>query len=161
MKLTSINDSGIMRKAYVLDENEQQLLDFKPGIDVLPAMYYESDTAGNFYFVTKHEPGEKFWRDGGYECVDDYGMKRAFHLDALVIHPRVFKGKTKAKVKVDEDKPKGKRGRPPMDPSLKKEVIEYKPTGGKRGRPKVDAALRKSTAYVKTGGRRGRPSKAK
>jgi hypothetical protein len=161
MKLTSVNESGIMRKAYILDENEQQLLDFKPGIDVLPAMYYESDTAGNFYFVKKHEPGEQFWRDGGYECIDDYGMKRAFHLDALVVHPRVFKGKTKAKIKVDEDKPKGKRGRPPMDPSLKREVTEYKPTGGKRGRPKVDAALRKSTAYVKTGGRRGRPSKAK
>jgi hypothetical protein len=48
-----------------------------------------------------------------------------------------------------------------MDPALKKEVVEYKPTGGKRGRPKVDPALRKTSAYVKTGGRRGRPSKAK
>jgi hypothetical protein len=162
MKLITINDPILVtRKAYVLEDNEQELTDFKPGIDVLPAAHYESDTAGNFYYVTKHEPGERFWKEGGYECVDDYGMKRAFHLDALIIHPRVFKGKTKAKVKVDEDKPKGKRGRPPMDPSLKKPVVEYKPTGGKRGRPKMDPSLKKvSAVYVPTGGKRGRPRKA-
>ena len=161
MKIITIDGDIMSRKAYVLDDNEQQYLDFKPGIDVLPAAHYESDTAGNFYFVQQHEVGERFWKDGGYECVDDYGMKRAFCLDALIVHPRIFKGKTKAKVKVDEDKPKGKRGRPPIDPSLKKVVTEYKPTGGKRGRPAADPALRKSHVYIPTGGKRGRPSKSK
>ena len=89
-------------------------------------------------------------------------MKRAFHLDALIVHPRVFQGKTIAKVKVDEDKTKGKKGRPKMDPSLKKQVTEYTPTGGKRGRPRIDPSLKKSFAvYVPTGGKRGRPKKAK
>ena len=49
-----------------------------------------------------------------------------------------------------------------MDPSLKKQTIEYTPTGGKRGRPKIDPSLKKAFGvYVKTGGKRGRPSKAK
>jgi hypothetical protein len=161
MKIVTIAAPIMARKAYFLEDNEQEYLNFESGIDVLPAAHYESDTAGNFYYVKKHEPGEKFWPEGGYECIDDYGMKRAFYLDALIVHPRVFKGKTKAKVKVDEDKPKGKRGRPPMDPSLKKIVTEYKPTGGKRGRPAADPALRKSYVYVPTGGKRGRPSKSK
>ena len=46
-----------------------------------------------------------------------------------------------------------------MDPSLKKEVVAYVKTGGKRGRPKMDPTLKKSTVYVKTGGKRGRPRK--
>jgi geranylgeranyl pyrophosphate synthase len=46
-----------------------------------------------------------------------------------------------------------------MDPSLKKEVTVYVKTGGKRGRPKMDPTLKKSTVYVKTGGKRGRPRK--
>ena len=163
MELITVNDSSIARKAYALGEDEQQYMNFEPGIDVLPAMYYNSEVAsGNFYFVKRHEPGEQFWKDGGYECVDDYGMKRAFHLDALIVHPRIFKGKTKAKVKVDEDKPKGKKGRPPMDPSLKKQITEYTPTGNKRGRPKMDPSLKKAFGvYVPTGGKRGRPKKAK
>ena len=137
MKVITIDDPVMERKAYLLDKDEQQYTEFTSGIDVLPAMYYSSEVAsGNFYFVKRHEPGEQFWRDGGYECVDDHGMKRAFHLDALIVHPRVFQGKTKAKVKVDEDKPKGKKGRPKMDPSLKKSFAVYVPTGGKRGRPK-------------------------
>jgi hypothetical protein len=163
MKVITIDDPVMVRKAYVLDENEQQYTEFKPGIDVLPAMYFNSEVAsGNFYFVTKHEPGEQFWRDGGYECVDEHGMKRAFHLDALIVHPRIFKGKTKAKTEVNENKPKGKKGRPPMDPSLKKQITEYIPTGGKRGRPKMDPSLKKAFGvYVPTGGKRGRPKKAK
>jgi hypothetical protein len=162
MKVITIDDPVMERKAYLLDEDEQQYTEFTPGIDVLPAMYYSSEVAsGNFYFVAKHEPGERFWKDGGYECVDDHGMKRAFHLDALIVHPRTFQGKTKAKVEIDEDKPKGKRGRPPIDPSLKKITPEYKSTGNKRGRPAADPALRKSYVYVPTGGKRGRPSKAK
>ena len=46
-----------------------------------------------------------------------------------------------------------------MDPSLKKTPTVYVKTGGKRGRPKMDPTLKKSTVYVKTGGKRGRPRK--
>jgi len=46
-----------------------------------------------------------------------------------------------------------------MDPALKKTPTVYVKTGGKRGRPKMDPALKKSTVYVKTGGKRGRPRK--
>ena len=49
-----------------------------------------------------------------------------------------------------------------MDPSLKKIITEYTPTGGKRGRPKMDPSLKKAFGvYVSTGGKRGRPKKAK
>jgi hypothetical protein len=48
-----------------------------------------------------------------------------------------------------------------MDPSLKKEVTEYKPTGRSKGRPKKDPSELKSKPYVKTGNKRGRPSKSK
>ena len=41
----------------------------------------------------KHEPNTPGWKDGGYECYDINGAFRAFHLDALIVHPRVFKKK--------------------------------------------------------------------
>jgi hypothetical protein len=162
MKIITIDDPTLVtRKKYVLEENEQDYLNFEPGIKVLPAMYYESEAAGEFYYVRKHEVGEQFWKDGGYECVDATGLKRAFHLDALIVHPKLFKKKEKIQVKVDENKPKGKRGRPPMDPFMKKIQNVYIPTGGKRGRPKMDPSLKKTTpVYVPTGGKRGRPKKA-
>jgi hypothetical protein len=77
-------------------------------------------------------------------------------LDALIVHPRYFKKKAKIeKYKVTG----GKRGRPSMDPSLKKVLGPYVPTGGKRGRPSKDPSEIKSTVYVPTGGKRGRPKK--
>lgn len=165
MKIITVENPIINRKAYVLEENEQHYLEFKPDIDVLPAQYYDSDVAsGNFYFRKKHEPGEPMWKDGGYECYDEYGMFRAFHLDALIVHPRIFKKKSRSKAakEILGDKPKGKRGRPKMDPALKKTVEVYVPTGGKRGRPKMDPSLKKTASvYVPTGGKRGRPRKAK
>ena len=158
MKVIEIEANIVPRKAYVVEADEQQYLEFTDGIEVLPAMYYESDPGTKFYFKKKHEDGEPGWRGGGYECVEENGAKRAFHLDSLIVHPRYFKRKEKAE-KIRTRTGTGKRGRPKMDPSLKKTPTVYVKTGGKRGRPKMDPALKKSTVYVKTGGKRGRPRK--
>ena len=157
MKVIEIEAPVYPRKAYVVESDEQHFLEFKSGIEVLPAMYYDSNPDTIFYYRKKHEDGEPGWRGGGYECFEENGAKRAFHLDSLIVHPRYFKRKAKAKAILD--KPKGKRGRPKMDPALKKTPTVYVKTGGKRGRPKMDPALKKSIVYVKTGGKRGRPKK--
>jgi len=157
MKIIEIEANIVPRKAYVVESDEQQYLEFTNGIEVLPAMYYESDPGVKFYYRKKHEPNTPGWKDGGHECVEENGAVRAFYLDSLIVHPRYFKRKAKAQAILN--KPKGKRGRPKMNPALKKTPTVYVPTGGKRGRPKMDPALKKSTVYVKTGGKRGRPRK--
>ena len=158
MKVIEIEANIVPRKAYEVEVDEQQYLEFTKGIEVLPAMYYESSPDSKFYYRKKHEPGTPGWKDGGYECVEENGAIRAFYLDSLIVHPRYFKRKEKA-AKIRESKGTGKRGRPKMDPSLKKTPVVYVKTGGKRGRPKMDPSLKKSTVYVKTGGKRGRPRK--
>ena len=158
MKVIEIEAPVYPRKAYVVESDEQHFLEFKTGIEVLPAMYYDSNPDTIFYYRKKHEDGEPGWKGGGYECVEGNGAIRAFHLDSLIVHPKYFKRKAKAE-KIRTSTGTGKRGRPKMDPSLKKEVIAYVKTGGKRGRPKMDPTLKKSIVYVKTGGKRGRPRK--
>jgi hypothetical protein len=158
MKVIDVEAPIYPRKAYVVEANEQEYLNFTKGIEVLPAQYYESDNGNKFYFKQHHPDGTPGWKGGGYECTDTTGASRAFHTDSLIIHPRYFKRKAKAE-KIRTSTGTGKRGRPKMDPSLKKEVTVYVKTGGKRGRPKMDPTLKKSTVYVKTGGKRGRPRK--
>lgn len=193
MDIIIINTTSIPRKAYALTEEEQQqYLDFKEGIEVLPAAYSEGETADTFTYIKKHEPGEKHWRDGGHECWDSYGIKRAFYLDALIIHPKVFSTKRKTvKITPSEfNKPEpGRRGRPslppelrktqpyvakgtkrgrkPMDPSLKKEQKTYTPNGGRRGRAPLSAEVKaqreaeKLAKSLLSSGKRGRPRKSK
>ena len=158
MKVIEIEAPIYPRKAYVVEDNEQEYLNFTKGIEVLPAQYYESDNGNKFYFKKYHPDGTPGWKGGGYECFDSTGASRAFYADSLIIHPRYFKRKAKAE-KIRTSTGTGKRGRPKMDPSLKKEIIAYVKTGGKRGRPKIDPTLKKSIVYVKTGGKRGRPRK--
>jgi len=183
MKVIEIPANVVPRKAFELDADEQHFVDFKPGIEVLPAQYAGCDTNNIpvFYFVQRHEPGTPHWRDGGFECTDSSGAYRAFYLDSLIVHPKYFKRKAKAKAILERkgtgkrgrprkdpsqlQQPKvyvptgGKRGRPRKDPNMLQAPKVYVPTGGKRGRPKMDPALRKSTVYVKKGGKRGRPKK--
>ena len=158
MKIIEIEVKVSNRKAYEIEADEQEYLNFSAGIEVLPAQYYESDNGNKFYFKKYHPDGTPGWKGGGYECTDTTGASRAFFADSLIIHPRYFKRKAKAE-KIRTSTGTGKRGRPKMDPSLKKEVIAYVKTGGKRGRPKMDPTLKKSIVYVKTGGKRGRPRK--
>jgi hypothetical protein len=162
MKIITIinNPTSIPRKAYMLNEEEKQIyLDFKEGIEVLPAAYSESETADTFNYVKRHEPGEKGWKDGGYECIDSYGLKRAFYLDALIVHPKVFRTKRKPThiTKSEFNKPEpGKRGRPSLPPELRK-TQPYVPTGARRGRKPLDPSLKKEQKiYVSTGQGRGR-----
>jgi len=156
MKIIEIPANIMPRKAYVIEENEQEYLNFTSGIEVLPAMYYNTTDVGPFYYIKTHEDGEPGWKGGGYECIEANGARRAFYLDSLIVHPKHFKRKEKAAKKL---KSSGKRGRPKMDPSLKKTPTVYVKTGGKRGRPKKDPSQLKSVVYVKTGGKRGRPRK--
>lgn len=156
MKVINVDAPIYPRKAYVLEENEQEYLNFTEGIEVLPAQYFENDYGATFYFRKRYEPGERFYPEGGYEVIEENGARRSFDLDALIVHPKHFKRKEKAAKIL---KTGGKRGRPKMDPSLKKTVEAYVKTGGKRGRPKKDPSELKSVAYVKTGGKRGRPKK--
>ena len=158
MKVIEIEAPVYPRKVYVVESDEQHFLEFKTGIEVLPAMYYDSNPDTIFYYRKKHEDGEPGWKGGGYECVEANGAIRAFHLDSLIVHPKYLKRKAKAE-KIRTSTGTNKRGRPKMDPLLKKEVTVYVKTGGKRGRPKMDPTLKKSTVYVKTGGKRGRPRK--
>ena len=112
-----------------------------------------------FYFIKRHEPLTPHWYEGGFECRDSNGATRAFHLDALIVHPKYFKRKAKAE-KILKSKGTGKRGRPKMDPALKKTPTVYVPTGGKRGRPRKDPSeLKTPKVYIPTGGKRGRPRK--
>ncbi len=167
------------RKAYSLSEDEKtKYLKFIKGIRVLPAEHYETNSNIQFWYIERHEHGEHHWDGGGHECYDSTGAKRAFYLDALIVHPDEIKDggdvsvvvegakrrgrkRIHEKVIIDPNKPKGKRGRPPLDPELKKQremEAELKPTTGKRGRPRVADELKKTKSYVPTGGKRGRPS---
>ncbi len=163
MQIIEIPANVVPRKAFKLDSDEQHLVEFKPGIEVLPAQYADTDTNSTptFYFIQRHEPNTPHWRDGGYECSDSNGARRAFHLDALIVHPKYFKRKAKAE-KILKSKGTGKRGRPRKDPSQLKTPTVYIPTGGKRGRPRKDPnTLQAPKVYVPTGRKRGRPSKTK
>ena len=56
MKVESVHCPVMgVRKKYTLDENDSELVDFKPGIEVLPAMYHESTNQGNYYYVKLQE----------------------------------------------------------------------------------------------------------
>lgn len=152
---------------------DPKYLAFKPGVRVLPARIYESDP-NPIFFIQRHEPGEKYFPEGGYSCSDNTGAYRAFYLDELIIHPSEIRGTqqeiisgkkrgrpsdpNKIKKEVDPTAPKRGRGRPPKEGGAAKPK-EYVPTGGKRGRKPMDPALRKTKPYVPTGGKRGRKPK--
>lgn len=160
MKVIEVPANDWPRKAYVLGENDSHLTEFTPGIEVLPAQYYEAEVSVNkFYFIKEHLEGEKGWPIGGYSCRGSNGESRSFYKDSLIIHPKYFKRKARAE-KIRTGEITGKRGRPKMDPSLLKVVKVYVSTGGKKGRPRKDPnSLQQPKIYVPTGGKRGRPSK--
>lgn len=163
------------RKAY--EDVPAELNMFAKGVRVLPAdMFYEN---GLFTFISKHEPGEPGWSEGGFELYDDGGGKRNYYLDQVILHPqvinhrptlRMIKGideadkesKHIAKALRDPNAPAQKRGRKPLDPEEKARREEAKAeqatrSGGKRGRP----AIQRPEGYVApvkvlTGGKRGR-----
>jgi hypothetical protein len=58
-------------------------------------------------------------------------------------------------------KPKGRRGRPPMDPSQRKTPAVYVPTGKPRGRPKLSEDEKAERAAAKAKDREERAAEAK
>lgn len=207
------------RLAY--DNVNDNYLNFEKNIRVLPSPYFYEPTR-RFLLIEKFEPGSaKPYNEGAFHVWDDDNNEhRFFYLDQVIVHPDIIakrkqkvetigiivdainipKGKGKrgrrplnpelkkqkelnkenhipgrrgrkpldpeVKAKRDAEKAEkkakgtGKRGRPAMDPSLRK-TKPYVPKGttGKRGRPTLPPELRKTKPYVKTGGKRGRPKK--
>ena len=159
---------------------EPELLGFRPGQRVLPApFFYESGES--FTLIKQHEPGARFYPNGGFEVRDGGGGTRHYDIDQVIVHPASCKHQPtldlmsrreereaaaaeravlrgdKVKVKVEG----GRRGRPAIDPAVKaareaEKVLRTQRSGGRRGRP---SSGEPKTQMVKaTSGKRGRPA---
>ena len=162
------------------EDIEPELLRFRPGQRVLPApFFYESGES--FTLIKQHEPGARFYPNGGFEVRDGGGGTRHYDIDQVIVHPATVKHQPtldlmsrreereaaaaeravlrgdKVKVKVEG----GRRGRPAIDPAVKaareaEKVLRTQRSGGRRGRP---ASGEPKTQTVKaTSGKRGRPA---
>jgi hypothetical protein len=147
------------------EDIEADLLNFSPGVRVLPAPFYNEPSI-NFILKRRHEPGEPGFPDGGFSVYGPSGEVRAFDINQVIVHPyaigkmKFFDVKATAEQKqatVDPNAPKRKRGRP-SNPDVQPKA-PYVPTGGKRGRP-ANPNKQPKAPYVPTGGKRGRPKKA-
>lgn len=173
---------GIKRNKFVGLKPEHT--NFKPGQRVLPAPFLNGVNNNDVvYFKEYHDPGTKGWLIGGYECTDISGAFRAFHLDALMIHPNELKsevdilnkrvvGANKKTKQRDPNAPKGKRGRPPLSPEERAKRDALKPPRdpnapkGRRGRTplpleererrRLERIEKMKASKPKTSGRRGR-----
>jgi len=160
---------------------EPELANPQPRERVLPApFFYEKRLY--FSLIKRHEPGEPFYPNGGYEVRDESGGVRHYDLDQVCLHPAVIKHKKtldkmarvaeKAAKQRDRQLKRGskppkvkvegaRRGRPAIDPAVKaareaERVLRAQRSGGKRGRP---ASGVKAPAVPKTtSGKRGRPA---
>ena len=165
-------------KAY--QDVEPELLGFRPGQRVLPApFFYESGES--FTLIKQHEPGARFYPNGGFEVRDGGGGTRHYDIDQVIVHPATVKHQPtldlmsrreereaaaaeravlrgdKVKVKVEG----GRRGRPAIDPAVKaardaEKVLRTQRSGGRRGRPASGEP--KAQTVKATSGKRGRPA---
>ena len=159
---------------------EPELLGFRPGQRVLPApFFYESGES--FTLIKQHEPGARFYPNGGFEVRDGGGGTRHYDIDQVIVHPASCKHQPtldlmsrreereaaaaeravlrgdKVKVKVEG----ARRGRPAIDPAVKaardaEKVLRATRSGGKRGRP--SSGIAKPQTVKATSGKRGRPA---
>jgi len=149
---------------------EEKFLDFKPECRVLTARHFD-DPSILFTLKKRHEPGSPGFPQGGFEVFGPDGGTFNFMLDEVVVHPFQLgmrnyfsKAQNTNKEKVSTGA-KGKRGRPKIDPTLKKTLPVYVPTGGKRGRKPMDPALKAAKEaerlkkQKKSTGKKGRPKK--
>jgi hypothetical protein len=150
MKIIEIENRFGPRKAYT--NVDSQYTEFTKGIRVLPAPYFE-DRKIMFTFFAKHEPGTPMWPDGGYEVIGPMGEFRAYFLDQLILHPEIIK--LRHQVSIETNKSGAKRGR---KAGTETKVVKTNGTG-KRGRPSIDPELRKNKPYIATGLPRGRRKK--
>jgi hypothetical protein len=151
-------------------EVEDKFLNFKPNCRVLPARHFD-DPQMYFTLRKRFEPGSPGFPQGGFEVIGPDGGVYNFYLNEVVVHPYHLgmknyfsKSQNVIKEKVSTGI-KGKRGRPKKDPSERKVIQAYVPTGGKRGRkpldPEVKAAKEAALAEKKknSNGKKGRPKK--
>ena len=159
---------------------EPELLGFRPGQRVLPApFFYESGES--FTLIKQHEPGARFYPNGGFEVRDGGGGTRHYDIDQVIVHPATVKHQPtldlmsrreereaaaaeravlrgdKVKVKVEG----ARRGRPAIDPDVKaardaEKVLRTQRSGGRRGRPASGEP--KAQTVKATSGKRGRPA---
>ena len=149
MKVVDIENRFGPRKAYA--NVDPQYTEFTKGIRVLPAPYFE-DRKIMFTFFAQHAPGTPMWPDGGYEVTGPMGEFRAYYLDQLILHPEIIKRRHKHNIETNKSGLKrGRKGGEPKTPKVG--------GTGKRGRPAVDPELRKNKPYVATGLPRGRRKK--
>ena len=162
------------------EDVEPELLRFRPGQRVLPApFFYESGES--FTLIKQHEPGARFYPNGGFEVRDGGGGTRHYDIDQVIVHPasckhqptldlmsrreereaaaaeRAVLRSDKVKVKVEG----GRRGRPAIDPAVKaareaEKVLRTQRSGGRRGRPASGEP--KAQTVKATSGKRGRPA---
>ena len=159
---------------------EPELLGFRPGQRVLPApFFYESGES--FTLIKQHEPGARFYPNGGFEVRDGGGGTRHYDIDQVIIHPATVKHQPtldlmsrreereaaaaeRAGLRGDTVKVKvegGRRGRPAIDPDVKaareaEKVLRTQRSGGRRGRP--SSGEPKAQMVKATSGKRGRPA---
>lgn len=161
---------------------EPELLGFRPGQRVLPApFFYESGES--FTLIKQHEPGARFYPNGGFEVRDSGGGVRHYDIDQVIVHPAIVKHQPtldlmsrreereaaaaeravlrgdKIKVKIEG----ARRGRPAIDPAVKAardaaKIERSQRSGGKRGRPASTTPKVLSSVDPKPAGKRGRPS---
>ena len=164
----------------VYEDIEPELMRYRPGQRVLPApFFYES--GDSFTLIARHEPGTRFYPNGGFEVRDSGGGVRHYDLDQVIVHPATCKHQPtldlmtrreereaaaaeravlrgdKVKVKVEG----GRRGRPAIDPEVKaareaEKVLRTQRSGGRRGRP--SSGEPKTQTVKATSGKRGRPA---
>jgi hypothetical protein len=168
MKINENNEAFPPYKYFT--DVEEKFLNFKPECRVLTARHFD-DPHQHFTFRKRHEPGSPGFPQGGFEVIGPDGGTYNFYLDEVVVHPFQLgmrnyfsKSQTTVKEKISTGA-KGKRGRPSKDPSERKVLQAYVPTGGKRGRKPLDPEVKaaKEAALVakkaKGTGKKGRPKK--
>lgn len=151
-------------------EVEEKFLKFTPECRVLPARHFNEPSL-HFKLRKKLEPGAKGFPNGGFELIGPDGGIYNFELNEVIVHPfqlGMLKYFSTAQNVVNKEKVNtgvpGKRGRPKMDPALRKTPLVYVPKGGKRGRPplspeekaKREAAKASKPVVENTTGKRGR-----
>jgi hypothetical protein len=137
MKINENNEAFPPYKYFT--DVEGKFLNFKPECRVLTARHFD-DPYVHFTLRKRHEPGSPGFPQGGFEITGPDGGTYNFYLDEVVVHPFQLgmknyfsKSQNTVKEKVSTGV-KGKRGRPAKDPSERKVLQTYVPTGGKRGR---------------------------
>lgn len=76
--------------AYDEVEEEYQVSDSHIGARVLPAPFF-CQKGIHFYLKKFHQPGEKYYPNGGIEVITPNGMVRSYGLDQIILHPSEIK----------------------------------------------------------------------